>query len=393
LVFKGDVTKEGSRIVALASTPGAAVGFTATLVIVDEWGEQDYAEELYSAYKPTIDMGGRLIGIGTGNNVGSFYHEIWSRARNGENGFHAHFLGWDLRPGRDKEWYDQIKSSYPSEQEFYRQYPANEVEAFIAAGGCPFKIDDINWYLETYVCPPLELKRLEDSYMSQKIIDEIKKGDLLVWQDAIPSQGYLVTYDPATGQEGGDYHAIHVIKLGAMEQVAEYRSRADTDLVCNLAWELARHYNSAEIVWERTGIGHAATNIFTRLGYQFLYEHEEIEQERAVRRGVIRSNAKKVLKLGWPSTRQNNHLRDADLIAAIRDHSLIIHSSRWFDEAKGFVLQADGAYAATGRAHDDLITSLGMGYCVALRKLNNKVFNARPIRSSKRRAFSRERFR
>ena len=391
LVFAGEESREGSRIIALPSTPGAAVGYTATLVLLDEWGEQDYAEELYSAFKPTIDMGGRLIGIGTGNAVGSFYHEICTKAMAGENGFHFRFLSWALRPGRDQDWYERTKKSYPNEQEFNRQYPSNMVEAFIAAGGCPFSMDDIQFYLDTHVEPPMEITRLH-GYMNEKLTDSIKRGDLWVWQECIPSQPYLVTFDPATGQEGGDYHAFHVFKLGAMEQVAEYRSREDTDKACDLVWEIARYYNSAEIVWERTGVGAAATNFFTRTGYQFLYEHEELEQDRAMRQGRIKPQTSKVLKLGWPAGRANNHIRDTDLIAAIREHSVIIHSQRFFDEAQGFVRQADGSYAATGRAHDDLITSFGMGLHVALRRLNKTFPSARPTRYAKRRTFRHEKW-
>ncbi len=393
LGFVGDEGGDGSRIIALPSTPGSAVGYTATLVLLDEWGEQDYAEELFSAYKPTIDMGGRLIGIGTGNAVGSFYHEICMQAMAGENGFHFRFLGWDLRPGRDQDWYDRTKKGYPNQQEWFRMYPANVVEAFIAAGGCPFSMEDIQWYLDNYVRPPQSVEWVESSYMGDKLKTAAAAGDLWVWESAHATQPYEVTFDPATGQEGSDYHAIHVIKLGANEQVAEYRSRKDTDLVCDLAWELARYYNSAEIVWERTGVGHAATNNLSRTGYTNLYQHEEVEVDRAVRQGKIKPSKHKVLKLGWPASRSSNFARDTDLIAAIREHSVIIHSQRFFDEAQGFVRQADGSYAATGRAHDDLITSFGMGLHVAIRRLGKVVPTGQPTRSSKKRAFRRERWR
>ena len=392
LVFKGDVVSEGSRIIGIPSTPGSAVGYTATLIIVDEWGEQDYAEELYTAYKPTIDMGGRMIGIGTGNQVGSFYHEIWTQARAGLNGFHAHFLHWSLRPGRDQDWYDRTRASYPNPVEFMRQYPNNEVEAFVAAGGCPFNLEDIEWYMENCVQEPKKWEYLEDLAWPEELVQAAKFGELLVWEKPQVGHQYTIAFDGAAGIEGRDYHAFHVIKTTNMEQVAEYRSRTDIDKAVQVACQMGRLYDLAVMIPESTGVGAAVVNQLVRQNYPNIYEHEPIEEDRGARRRTF-GKQERQRKLGWPASRQSNHLRDADIIAAIRDHELIIHSARWFDEAKGFVRQTDGTYGASGRAHDDLVTAMGMGYHVTLRLLHRKRPSTRPIRTMKKRKFSREKWR
>lgn len=397
MVFAGDDVREGSRILGIPSTPGSAVGYTATLIIVDEWGEQDYAEELYTAYKPTIDMGGRMIGIGTGNQVGSFYHEIWSKARTGENGFNAHFLHWSLRPGRDAKWYAETKAGYPNQIEFMRQYPNNEVEAFVAAGGCPFTIDDINWYMETYVdpFPPKSIEWVQKELnCGDNVLTAVKTGELLFWEKPQVGFSYLAVLDPATGQEGRDYHAFHIIKLLNMEQVAEVQTRMDLDLAVDLFTDVARLYDMAHVAWERTGIGAAVTNILIRKGYPHLYEHEELEKERRQQGSTRpRTTEDRQLKLGWPSSKAANASRDSDLIGGVRDKAIIIHSKRWFDQAKGFVRRVDGSYGSAGRAHDDLITSMGMGYHIALRMMHHKPRNIRPIGSTKKRKFRREKWR
>lgn len=405
----GQLTDEGSRVLAIASTPGSGVGFTATVVVCDEWGEQDYAEELYSSIKPTIDQGGRFIGLGTGNSVGSFYHEICTKAELGEehpewNGFYFKFLGWWLRPGRhiknpdgsiapDMDWYTRTKAGYPNLQEFLRMYPSNPVESFIAAGGCPFSIEDLNWYQDNYVSEPFTAEYLEQTGWSERLVRAAQFNELWVWEKPRPGNDYMVVFDPATGKEdGGDYHAAHVLSLSNMEQVAEYWTRTDTDLACGTVLELARFYYDALLVWESTGVGAAATNYFVRTDYWNLYEHQQLNQERVQKHVRIKHNDKKAPTLGWPASRQANAIRDHELIGGIRDHALIIHSIRWLNEAKGFVRQADGSYAASGRAHDDLITSLGMGYHIALRRRTHKPAKSRPVRSIKKKAFRKERW-
>src|SRR3990167_6954571 len=81
---RGEVVfEDGSYIIALPSNPGNAVSYTATLVVIDEWAEQEYAEEVYKALKPIIEgtetSHGRFIGISTGSRVGTFFHEMWKK--------------------------------------------------------------------------------------------------------------------------------------------------------------------------------------------------------------------------------------------------------------------------------------------------------------------------
>jgi hypothetical protein len=404
LQFAGEgEAEQGSRIMALASTPGAAVGYTATLVIVDEWGEQGYAEELYSSFKPTIDMGGRLIGIGTGNAVGSFYHEICTQAQAGENGFKFRFLGWWLRPGRHKivdgvitpdlEWYEDTRRGYPNLQEFLRMYPSTPLEAFIAAGGCPFSIEDLQWYEEVHVRDPLKWQYLEDTGWPEKLVNAAKIGDLQVWEKPQAGYPYLVYMDPATGKEdGGDYHAIQVIKTSNMEQVAEVQTRCDTDLATDLGITLSNWYNNEMFAWESTGVGHAVTNVVVRNNYPNIYEHREFSEDRAARRQRIKQKDDRRARLGWPARRTTNAARGVEIIGAIRDRSVIIHSARWLNEAKGFVRQPDGSYGASGRAHDDLVVSLATGLHIAIRRATRVQRKAKPTVSYKKRTFRRDRW-
>ena len=401
---RGEVVfEDGSYIIALPSNPGNAVSYTATLVVIDEWAEQEYAEEVYKALKPIIEgtetSHGRFIGISTGSRVGTFFHEMWKNARSGVSDFAAKFLAFDLRPGRTEDWYNKQKGDFISDQDFYQQYPRNEVEAFLAAGGCPFRIDDINWYLDTYVQPPLDIGELFRSDGSARVpyyfynadgYDFLGEGDLQLWELPIPGELYMISCDPATGEEGKDAHAAQVIKISCMEQVGELQTRVDIDVYTNLIVELGKFYNTAELIIERNNTGYGVINLLVNHAYYpEIYRYIDFEKEAKSRHKNEEDNS----KYGWFASHPLRRMRDNTLIAAIREHVPIIYSERFFDEAQGFVRQADGSFSSIGKAHDDLITSFGMGYLIALDRVGKPRRKSGRIRSTRRKHFRRERWR
>lgn len=144
----------GSRIMAMPATERAGRSFTASLVIVDEAAFHPYAAENYRAYRPTVEAGGQILIISTGNGpVGWFYDQFWA-AWNGQTGYRARFYPWWVRPGRhlvvqdreqdppnvirvpDERWREQERRNWPkSIDEFTREYPATPEDAFVAPKG------------------------------------------------------------------------------------------------------------------------------------------------------------------------------------------------------------------------------------------------------------------
>jgi intein/homing endonuclease len=95
-----------STMSALAAVKGAGRSETATLVIPDEWAFQEYAEEMYGGYEPTVGIYGEIKGCSTANGPQGLFYSIYQSAKLGKNGFHPAFLSWSLRPGRTQEWRD-----------------------------------------------------------------------------------------------------------------------------------------------------------------------------------------------------------------------------------------------------------------------------------------------
>jgi hypothetical protein len=131
----------GSRVKSFPATPNAGSGWTASLVVLDEAAKIQFADELYTALKPTIDDGGQLIVLSSAKGVGNLFHQLWTRAVSGASGFKAIFLPWWERPGRDRAWYDAKVAESPDPTLVKQEFPSTSLESFIASGRLRFDPD------------------------------------------------------------------------------------------------------------------------------------------------------------------------------------------------------------------------------------------------------------
>lgn len=130
------VWSNGSRVLSLPATKKAGRSFTAAGVILDEWAFMLWGSEVLAAVKPTIDAGGKLFIISSADGPGTAFHQHWQAAESGSNSYAPIFLPWTARPDRGPEWRDaKIKESGGDIASVLREYPANALEAFIAAAG------------------------------------------------------------------------------------------------------------------------------------------------------------------------------------------------------------------------------------------------------------------
>lgn len=126
-----------STIRALVGTPAAARSETAGLVIADEFAFQRRADEIWRALLPTIDGGGRIAVVSTGNGpeqhpVGGEYASLWARAVAGVNGLTAFFFPWQARPDRDEAWKQRTMAALGDPERFKVEYPEEPGDAFLA---------------------------------------------------------------------------------------------------------------------------------------------------------------------------------------------------------------------------------------------------------------------
>lgn len=123
-----------SRVLGMASGPGAGRSFTANLIIIDEWAFQQFAREIWEAAYPTINRptGGKVIGISTIAR-GTLFEELFT---NPDNGFNKIFIPWYADPRRDQAWYERTKLAMGDG--ILSEYPATVEEAMMVPGGAFF---------------------------------------------------------------------------------------------------------------------------------------------------------------------------------------------------------------------------------------------------------------
>ena len=119
---------------ALPATESAARQETVTLLLLDEFAFCRYANKIITGAIPTIEGGGKVIIVSTGNGrsgEGAEFAEQWDRAVSGESGYAHIFLPWEARPDRDEEWKDRTLRALGSTERFQVEYPATPDDAFL----------------------------------------------------------------------------------------------------------------------------------------------------------------------------------------------------------------------------------------------------------------------
>lgn len=127
-----------STIKALVGTPAAARSETAGLVLLDEFAFQRGAGEIWRAILPTVEGGGRLGVVSTGNGgpdtstQGSEFAQQWTRANSGQSDFTAMFFPWQARPDRDEDWKQRTLAALGDPERFRTEYPETPADAFVS---------------------------------------------------------------------------------------------------------------------------------------------------------------------------------------------------------------------------------------------------------------------
>jgi len=145
----------GSRIKSMPATRSAGRTFTASLAILDEAAFMNYATELYTAMKPTIDAGGQLIVLSTANGRANLFADLCARAQAGTGRFAFRFLPWQARPDRDAAWYAATEADAVDSAHMRQEYPATPEEAFEATEVATFLPSIALWDACRDALPPL----------------------------------------------------------------------------------------------------------------------------------------------------------------------------------------------------------------------------------------------
>lgn len=331
-------SKRGSKIVALPATEDAGRSESASLVIVDEAAFHPAAQVNYSAYKPTVDAGGKLIIVSTANGRGNWYHQMWTGAP--ANGFTPIFLPWTFRPGRDDEWWTRQQAEYTATPHLLAQeYPLTATEAFVASGQCLFEIAAVQ-ELQAMARPPLST---------------LDNGAVQVWQRPRPGCLYVIGADVAEGKDAGndryDYDAAVVLEWRTGAHVASLHGQWPLDLYARMLGTLARQYNNAMVGVERNNHGHAVLEHLLHndaLRYDNVYQHDETDQLKDL-------TGTRTYKAGWPTTAKTKPIMEQEMASWIESGSLVSYDAGFWDEALSYVRHGDGKAGAQQGCHDDRV--------------------------------------
>lgn len=319
----------GSRIAALPSTEIPGIGATASLVVMDEWDFHRYPESDYATAEPTASAGGQIIGVSTvdKSKPDSLFKSLYKQAKNSENNFYPIFLPWNIRPGRDKEWYEFEKRAYiDREYNFEENYPETEREALspLSARGF-FDGDTLNRLLESCRQPI-----------------ETKEGIVHIYSNWRPGVAYCAAADESQGQ-GGDYQCLVVLgKQGLTSEVVAmiHSNNITTDVFAYMTEQLLKEYKYPLLAGEANPIGIAYLNKLQELNYPRLYYSDE-KRER----------------VGWLTSKYNRETSLLELSEALRSGHLLTYYKPMVLEMFNFQRTARGRVEAVG-GHDDTVMAL-----------------------------------
>jgi len=355
----------GSKITALPSTEDAGRSEAATLVILDEYAFHQYAESNFSAIRPTIDAGGRMLAISTADGFGNQFARLWEQAAGvgfaqqadgpwvgrGEapNGFRAVFLPWSVRPGRDGDWYAHATAD-ADPHAAAQEYPSSPDMAFVTSGRPVFP----SWALTPE--PSLQPLAREQWPLALQSLQ-----GLILYRKPDGARKYLLGADVAQGRADGDASCLVVLDADDDHEVAHYHGSVEPEVFADILDLVASEYagmlgvesNNQGVstigrLRDIAGAGPTRYRLYRRVGVGL----EPSGKWRPTHLG----------RLGWTTTTSTKPRMINDLHEALRTGTLHLATPALLDELRVYARNADGSTSAPGHKHDDRVVALAIAY-------------------------------
>lgn len=197
-------------------------------------------------------------------------------------------------------------------------------------------------------------------------------GNLWYWGNSEPGREYLICGDVARG-DATDYSTAHVIDLAAGEQVAEYRGKVPPDIFAAFLTKLGYEFNEALIACEANSIGYATCLKLVELKYPKIFRSLP-SQFRSVDRVKLENDMSDPEKMipGFQTTQTTRPLLVSRLEESLRKRTLIIHSSRFYNELTTFIW-LNGKPQGMPGYNDDLCMAMGIGQLIIATTLQEYV--------------------
>lgn len=349
----------------------------------------DFPEELVTATVPSIPLveGTMVIYESTANGRGTWFHDEWLAAKDGQSNFEPIFFSWLEFPDymqlfNRKQEQEEIIDTLDAEEQtliqkyhatleqlnwrrirlrdfggdldkFHQEYPVDDVEAFVSSGKSYFNRLKVRELLNK-TSPP---EGIGDC--TQFGFVENKDGPLSIWHKPEPGYEYVIGVDVGGGTIDGDPSVMEVLRVPRgspfILQCAEYRDWIDPVVLAGKAVQLGHYYNDAMLAPEINNHGMTTLNEIKN-NYWNIYRWQYFDKF-----GKFYTD-----KLGWQTHMGTKPLLCDYASACINADVLVIHSEGLVDEMMSFIKNRSGTGEADEGCNDDRVMAFIIGlFCLA----------------------------
>ena len=332
----------------------------------------------------------------TANGVGNMFYNLYQRAKDGESEFEAVFIPWYIheeyvypvapnfkRTTLEQCFVDKFKldDKFPEklvnekltwrrwaveeacdgdEDKFHQEYPADDVEAFVASGLNVFHFENLR---DHYMPIVDEVRR--DGYIVNdengeplykvveqrgEIIDNAgeltfevnHRAELRMYRPPVEGRAYVVTVDPSEGGPLGDRTSMQVLDRETCEQCAVWHGRQDTGRLAHIAVLIAKYYNHAWLMIERNSMGVAVINRAHRL-------YDKLFRETKMTKAGLKTD------YGWRSTKGAKETMLAIAQPYIRKCTALIYHRATVEELLRYIRDEQNKLHGLAFADDNAI--------------------------------------
>ena len=388
--------QEGCIHIATAGTKTSGRGFTPLTLLLSEAAYYQNSKEVMASLLNAVPKTPEsMVEIeSTANGMAGDFWEMWRIAKAGDSEFEAVFASW----AEDKEecalavgnpemfeaslsGYERgirathdltleqlnwrrniIASNLNGDAELFKQeYPLTDTEAFLTSGRPRFDREKIlHWAIQE---PLRGYLRKTEAYSGSTISFEPNHdGYISLWKRPQPHREYVIGADVAEGiQINGlvgadpyDRSSADVFDRHTGEQVAQIHGEFEPDEFGRQLALLGKWYNTAYQGIERNNNGLTVINEL---------EHQNYPDARIFSRTHTPDGSRYASpQKGYLTTSVTRVNMINRLAQAIREESLIIHSSESQTEFLLFVIKANGRAEHQDGARDDRVFSGGIAH-------------------------------
>ena len=257
-------------------------------------------------------------------------------------------------------------NSTGSDETHFESYPVTSQEAFINSGFCSFPRRELKRQLQVNACDPIAIGEIEYTGLdtppmlhlhkpvAEELLDKPEKFNRLwIWEEPLPpssSVEYYLSGDVGGGEEGNDYSALSVYRLGyASEpdiQVATWHGHMNPSHLARVVAALGQWYNGCEVAVEYAQSGITTCNeLQWTLDYPNLYRWKQLDK--------IGNTA--TVHTHWMTTERTRSDAINRMNEKLLDHTIVIRNRHTLEEMLDFGTEDGGGKAQGLDNNDDMV--------------------------------------